>query len=188
MCGSCQRCLQACPTDAFPAPYVLDARRCISYLTIEHKGWIAREIRSKMGNWIFGCDICQEVCPFQRFASEECEALFCADHIDRAAPPLLDILSLTENEFKSRYKETVLWRLGLPRLLRNACIAAGNWGNGAAILPLERLLRHDWAIVRGHAAWALWRIMEKDSRPLLKELWVDEMDEKVRDELQFLLT
>ena len=188
MCGSCQRCLQACPTDAFPAPYVLDARRCISYLTIEHKGWVARELRPRMGNWIFGCDICQEVCPFQRFAPDECEPVFCATDIDRVAPNLLDILLLTELEFAARYRGTALWRIGLPRLLRNACIAAGNWGNEAAITPLEQLLRHELSIVRGHAAWALWRILDSAARPILREYERCEMDEDAREELRALLS
>lgn len=187
MCGSCQRCLQACPTDAFPAPYVLDSRRCISYLTIEYKGWVARELRPKMGNWIFGCDICQEVCPFQRFAPDECEPVFCAADIERAAPQLLALFTLTEAKFAARYRQTALWRIGLPRLLRNACIAAGNWGDEAAIAPLERLLRHETAIVRGHAAWGLWRILGSVAWPILRQYERGETDEGAREEVRALL-
>ena len=187
MCGSCQRCLDACPTDAFPESYVLDARLCISYLTIEHKGWIARDLRPKMGNWIFGCDICQEVCPFQRFTTCEVDLLMQADHIDRAAPPLLKILKLTSEEFASLYRETVLWRLGYPRLLRNACIAAGNWGNELAVEPLRNLLHSEWAIVRGHAAWALHQILGEHSLSILKNTQKNESDAKVNSELRYLL-
>ncbi|MCY3835052.1 MAG: tRNA epoxyqueuosine(34) reductase QueG [Anaerolineaceae bacterium] len=186
MCGSCQRCLQACPTQAFPEPYVLDARLCISYLTIEHKGWLPRELREKMGNWIFGCDVCQEVCPFQRFASSEAETVFQAEMLDRAAPRLLDLLSLSEEEFRSRYQGTVLWRLGYPRLLRNAIIAAGNWGDHLALTPLERLLDSDWPIVRGHAAWALVRILGENVHSLLRRRLANEGDGEVRREIRQL--
>ena len=187
MCGSCQRCIDACPTNAFPEPYVLDSQLCISYLTIEHRGWIARELRPKMGNWIFGCDICQEVCPFQRFATNEVETFFVADHINRVAPLLLKILNLRSEEFKPLYQETVLWRLEYPRLLRNACIAAGNWGNELAIEPLQNLLKSEWAIVRGHAAWALHQIMGVHSHSILRNAQNNERDEDVCSELRFLL-
>ncbi len=187
MCGSCQRCLQACPTSAFPEPFVLDARRCISYLTIEKKGWIARDLRPKIGNWIFGCDICQEICPFQRFAPRECEPLFCAEDINRMAPPLLDLLSLDEQRFAIRFRRTALWRLGLPRLLRNSCVAAGNWGHLAAIPLLEKLLGHDSDMVRGHAAWAIQHILGDEGRDLLLEHWRNEHEERVCEELAALL-
>ena len=187
MCGSCRRCLDACPTDAFPAPYVLDARRCISYLTIEHRGWIDRELRSAMGNWIFGCDICQDICPFQRFAAAECAPFFDAENLERAAPPLLSLLALTESDFAQRYRRSALWRLGLPLLLRNACIAVGNWGAEEAIPHLRPLLEHEMAVVRGTAAWALWKIQGGAARAILRKMAARETDETARAEYRALL-
>lgn len=171
-CGSCQRCLTACPTHAFPEPYVLDARRCISYLTIELKGWIPRDLRPLMGNWIYGCDICQDVCPFNRFAQPTDEMAFYpeawrldsgAEHTtphfwDAAAPPLLDILQMDEAEFARRFAHTPVKRIRRERLLRNACVAAGNWGSATAVPALISLLPDPSPLLRGHAAWALWQI------------------------------
>lgn len=155
MCGSCARCLSACPTDAFPQPYVLDARRCISYWTIEHRGSIDAALRSRFGNWVFGCDICNEVCPFQRFAPLADEPAFAPESLERAAPPLTDLLALDEAGFAARYRGTAVWRLGRERLLRNACVAAGNWGSAEAVPALERLLQADSPLLAEHAAWAL---------------------------------
>lgn len=158
MCGSCTRCLTACPTNAFPAPHVLDARRCISYLTIEHKGNIPLELRPQMGNWVFGCDVCQDVCPWQRFAEPTREAAFKPLSPDRAAPRLTDLLALNDNMFAARFDSTPLARIKRERLVRNACVAAGNWGGDEAAPSLKRLLKDDSALVRDHAAWALTRI------------------------------
>lgn len=158
MCGVCQRCLSACPTDAFPQPHVLDARRCISYHTIENKGWIDPHLRGAFGNWVFGCDICQEVCPFQRFAPPAAEVAFCPADWDRVAPPLADLLSLDEVQFAERYHGTPIYRIKRARLARNACVAAGNSGDSDLIPLLERLLDDPSAIVRGHALWALGRL------------------------------
>jgi epoxyqueuosine reductase len=159
MCGSCTRCLTACPTDAFPRPYVLDARRCISYLTIEHKGEIDPDLRPLMGNWVYGCDICQDVCPWQRFALPATEPAFYPDNlIDRAAPPLLDLLQLDTGTFRQRYKGTPVERIRRHRLVRNAIIAAANWGDPAVIPALTRLTDDDHPLVRHHAAWALSQI------------------------------
>lgn len=160
-CGRCTRCLSACPTQAFPEPYVLDARRCISYLTIELKGWIPPELRPLMGNWVYGCDVCQTVCPFNRFAAEEpaaVEPAFHAANWEAAVPPLLSLLTLTAAEFDQRFAHSPIKRIKWGRLLRNACVAAGNWGQEAAVPALCQLLHHSEAIVRGHAAWALGRI------------------------------
>lgn len=155
MCGSCTRCLQACPTNAFPQPHVLDARRCISYLTIEHKGSIDEELRSLMGNWIFGCDVCQDVCPFQRFAEPTNELLFHPSDVDRAAPSLLDLLELDDEGFHTRFFRSPVYRIKRERLVRNACIAAGNWGDRRAVPLLEKLLNDESPLVREHAKWAL---------------------------------
>lgn len=158
MCGSCVRCQVACPTDAFPQPYVLDARRCISYLTIEHRGWIERDLRPLMGNWVMGCDVCQTVCPWNRFAIQTQETAFYPPDLNRVAPPLLDLLALDEETFATRYGDSPLSRLKRERLVRNACIAAGNWRDPAAIPVLCHLLHDASALVRGHAAWALGRV------------------------------
>ncbi|MBZ0302614.1 MAG: tRNA epoxyqueuosine(34) reductase QueG, partial [Anaerolineae bacterium] len=121
LCGTCTRCLNACPTDAFPQPHVLDARRCISYWTIEHKGWIDRDLRPLFGNWVFGCDVCQVVCPFQRFAPETQESAFIPPDLDRAAPRLVDLLALDDTAFRARYQGSPILRIKRERLVRNAC-------------------------------------------------------------------
>ncbi len=156
-CGRCTRCLTACPTQAFPAPRLLDARRCISYLTIEHRGVIPEELRPLLGNWVYGCDVCQEVCPFNRFAVEAAERAFLPASIDRAAPPLVDLLALTEETFIQRFAGSPILRIGRDRLVRNACVAAGNWRGAEAAPLLQRLLSDESALVREHAAWALAR-------------------------------
>ncbi|MCC6805060.1 MAG: tRNA epoxyqueuosine(34) reductase QueG [Anaerolineae bacterium] len=181
MCGTCTRCLAACPTDAFPRPHVLDARRCISYLTIEHKGWIDRNLRPLMGNWVFGCDVCQDVCPFQRFAPETRESIFEPSDADRAAPPLLDLLALDDARFMARFAGSPVERIRRDRLVRNACIAAGNWGDAAAIPLLEGLLNDASPLVRGHAAWALGWIGE--SARALKQRYDREADAEARAEI-----
>jgi epoxyqueuosine reductase len=187
MCGTCTRCLAACPTDAFPKPHVLDARRCISYLTIEHNGWIDRELRPLMGNWIFGCDICQDVCPFQRFAPTTQEQGFYTRDIDRAAPHLLDLLTLDDAQFKAAYSGSPIYRIGRERLVRNACVAAGNWRDETAVPSLETLLEDRSPLVRGHAAWALGRIVGDKSRRLLTRQIGREDDSDVRAEIKAAL-
>jgi epoxyqueuosine reductase len=187
MCGSCTRCLAACPTDAFPEPFVLDARRCISYHTIENQGWINRELRPDFGNWIFGCDICQDVCPFQRFAEETDEVAFLPLELDRVAPKLTDILMSNEASFRAMFRRTPVERVKRERIVRNACIAAGNWRGEQAIPHLIQLLYDASALVRGHAAWALWRTMELDSSKLLSDLHRREDDARVRGEVEALL-
>jgi epoxyqueuosine reductase len=196
MCGSCTRCLNACPTNAFPQPHVLDARRCISYLTIEYKGWIPRELRPLMGNWVFGCDVCQDVCPFQRFSPTH------TDHqipiqidVDRSAPSIIDLLSLNPEVFKERFYATSIYRIKRERLVRNACIAAGNWGHEDAIEPLARLLDDASSLVRGHAAWALGEIRrtakaqssQREIQSKLKLLDERETDSEVKAEIALAL-
>jgi len=164
-CGNCTRCLTACPTHAFPQPGVLDARRCISYLTIELKGSIPVELRPHMGNWLFGCDICQDVCPYVRRFSTPTRSIlgqaFMPFDWDRAAPKLLDVLQLTPTAFRERYKTSPLVRTKRRGLLRNACVAAGNWGNAEA-LPVLRARMDDGdeePLIREHAAWAVQQIV-----------------------------
>lgn len=193
LCGSCTRCLVACPTNAFPRPYVLDARRCISYLTIEHKGWIDRELRPLMGNWVYGCDVCQDVCPWQRFTLATNEAAFIpvdgdkAQVADRVAPSLIDLLQLDEARFQQQFTGSAITRIKRDRLVRNACIAAGNWGDESAAPHLIHLLNDPSPLVRGHAAWGLHRIMGNDAYLHLSRLRDQEADAEVLAELDRLL-
>lgn len=182
-CGRCTRCLTACPTNAFPEPYVLDARRCISYLTIELKGWVPREFRPLMGNWIYGCDICQDVCPFNRFADDWGEYVFRAERWETAVPRLLDLLALTEEAFDARYANSPIKRIKWARFMRNVCIAAGNWGDPRLVEPLVHLLSASNPLVRGHAAWALGRIEDTTAKQYLKEKLPQETDAQVQEEI-----
>lgn len=182
-CGSCTRCLVACPTAAFSQPYVLDARRCISYLTIELKGWIPRELRPLMDNWVYGCDVCQEVCPFNRFARPTGEPTFYPVAPDVAAPPLLDLLALDDEAFAQRFARSPIKRIKRARLVRNACVTAGNWGSPAAVPALLPLLADASPLVRGHAAWALHRIGGGDAAEGLHSALAVESDDDVRREL-----
>lgn len=187
-CGTCRRCLDACPTGALVAPYVLDARRCISYLTIELKGPIPRELRSLMGNRIYGCDVCQVVCPWQRFAQLTKERSLQTDGIDRAAPVLLDLMGMSEGAFQQRYKNSPIFRIGRGRLLRNVAVALGNWGDERAVPALVRALADVEALVRGHAAWALGRIGGQVGQDALGTGLQREFDSYVRREMQMAVS
>lgn len=158
-CGACARCLDACPTGAFAAPYVLDARRCISYLTIELKGAIPDELRPSMGNWVFGCDVCQDVCPYvRRFSAPTPWREFHPPSVARAAPRLLDALAWAPDDFNRLFKGSAVRRAKWRGFMRNACVAAGNWGDAAAAPALKRLAEGGDALVAEHARWALDRI------------------------------
>lgn len=160
-CGRCTRCINACPTNAFPAPGVLDARRCISYLTIEQKGSIPLDLRPLMRNWVFGCDDCQDVCPYVRqFSKSASEAAFYPLDINRAAPKLLDLLQLDRSAFNQRYGATPLARAKWRGLMRNVCVAAGNWGDPSALPILQHLLYDADELIREHAGWAIARVRE----------------------------
>lgn len=176
MCGTCTRCLHACPTDAFPQPHVLDARRCISYHTIENKGVIDRALRAAFGNWIFGCDVCQEVCPFQRFAAPTAERDFYPPDVDRAAPLLSEVLMLDDDAFRARFAGSPLVRIKRERLVRNACIAAGNSHDETLIPHLIQLLYDPSALIRAHAAWGLYQLMGTAASRLLTDLYDRERD------------
>lgn len=156
-CGTCTRCIDLCPTRAIVAPYVVDSRKCIAYLTIEHRGAIPRELRPLMGNLIFGCDICQDVCPWNKFAQVAPEAAFQpAGGLD--APALVELLALTREEFNRRFRGSPVRRAKRAGFLRNVCIALGNSGDRTAIPALSRALADDEPLVRAHAAWALGRL------------------------------
>ncbi|MEO1644331.1 MAG: tRNA epoxyqueuosine(34) reductase QueG, partial [Chloroflexota bacterium] len=187
MCGRCQRCLLACPTDAFPEPYVLDARRCISYHTIENKGWIDRDLRSQFGNWVYGCDVCQEVCPFQRFSPQTNERVFYPADADAVAPHLGTLLSLTDETFAEMYADSPIKRIKRKRLMRNACIAAGNSGDRQFIPYLIQLSYDYEPIIRGHTAWALWQIMRRGALRQLQDLYDREDNAEVRAEIEAIV-
>jgi len=156
-CGTCTRCLDACPTDAFVAPYQLDARRCISYLTIELRGPIDDSLRPLMDDWIFGCDICQEVCPWNRKAPPGREEKLQAN-VTALALDLIELLSLDDAGFRERFRHTPIWRTKRSGLLRNAAIALGNIGDANALPVLERAANDIESIVREAASWAMERI------------------------------
>ncbi len=157
-CGNCTRCLTACPTDALVEPYLLDSNLCISYLTIELKGEIPPHLRPKLGNRIFGCDICQEVCPYnRRFAIPTDDPAFRAP-LNRMAPPLLDLMALDDEAFRERFRGSPIKRTKRRGLLRNVAVALRNWGNPAAIPALEKASRDAEPLIRVHAEWALARI------------------------------
>jgi len=153
-CGSCRRCLDVCPTNAFPAPYQLDPRRCISYLTIEHKGHIALEFRKAMGNRIFGCDDCLAVCPWNKFAVAGRETKLAARQAARS-PPLAELLALDDAGFRARFAGTPVKRTGRDRVVRNALIAAGNSGDASLLPIVEHRLQDPSPLVRAMAVWAL---------------------------------
>ena len=157
-CGSCTACLAACPTDAFPAPFQLDARRCISYLTIEHKGPIPEEFREAMGNRIYGCDDCLAVCPWNRFADAARANRAFLPRAELVAPSLADLLALDDSSFRKVFAGSPIKRIGRNRMVRNAAIAAGNSGLPELIPVLERLTNDEDAVVAEAARWALGKL------------------------------
>ena len=158
LCGTCDRCQRACPTAAFPAPYRLDARRCISYLTIEHRGPIPSELRAAIGNRIYGCDDCLAVCPWNRFAQAAATNRAFAPRAELAAPELADLLTLDDAAFRQVFAGSPIKRIGRDRMVRNALVAAGNGGDPALAAVVRRLLDDPVPEVRGAAVWALARI------------------------------
>jgi epoxyqueuosine reductase len=161
-CGSCRACLDACPTDAFPAPYRLDARRCISYLTIENKGPIPHEFRRAIGNRIYGCDDCLAACPWNKFAKAASEAKLIA-RADLDEPHLADLLSLDDPGFRTLFSGSPVKRIGRDRFLRNVLIAAGNSGDPGLAEPCLALLDDPSPLVRGAAVWALSRLLAEEA-------------------------
>ena len=179
-CGSCTRCLDICPTDAFPAPYRLDARRCISYLTIEHKGQIPAEYRAAMGNRIFGCDDCLAVCPWNKYAARAAEAKF---HGPADMPPLAHLLTLDDAAFRKMFAGGPVRRAGHVRFLRNVLVAAGNSGDAGLVPAINALLLHDSPLIRGMAVWALRCLLDEKGYRALRATHVPhEGDETVLGE------
>jgi len=159
-CGSCQACLDICPTHAFPAPYRLDARRCLSYLTIEHKGPIPQEFRKAMGNRIYGCDDCLAVCPWNKFAARTSEYAF-LPRAELTAPRLADLAQLDDAGFRALFAGSPIKRTGRDRFVRNVLVALGNSGDVGAIPTIERLLDDASPLVRGAAVWALAELSDR---------------------------
>jgi epoxyqueuosine reductase len=207
-CGSCEICLHACPTQALPNPYELDNTRCISFLTIELRGSIPLELRPLMGNLIFGCDICQEVCPVNKVAEKRLglrddkgQPLITLQNIQRkgafqphqeflprasvgSAPELIPLLSLTEEQFRERFRRSPIKRAKRRGLLRNVCVALGNIGDAQAVPALIGALHDEEALVRGHAAWALGKFGSEEAIAALQGAAKIENDREVSKEIQ----
>jgi epoxyqueuosine reductase len=182
-CGQCDLCLKACPTGAFTGPYLLDARRCISYLTIELKGFIPRHLRSLIGNHIFGCDICQEVCPYNIKAGSTGEP----SYLPRRgfyAPELIGLLSISREEFRRRFHGSPILRAKRRGFLRNVAVALGNNAGPEAVPALTRALNDEEPLVRGHVAWALGRIGTSEALAALRQRLLSEDNPEVKSEIQ----
>lgn len=181
-CGTCTACLDACPTQAFPAPYVLDARRCISYLNIELREAAPQELRPGMGDWVFGCDVCQDVCPWNHRAPVTDEPAF--QPLAATNPlPLAELFDLDEQAFRARFRDTPLWRPRRRGLLRNAAMVLGNQRDFAARSALVHGLHDVEPMVRGACAWALGQLGDSAARAALCERQAVEADESVRAEI-----
>ncbi len=184
-CGRCTSCLDACPTGALVEPYTLHVPRCISFLTIELRGPIPRELRPLMGNWVFGCDLCQEVCPYTGAARPVVDPDFRPERIEHCFPALTWLLRMTEEEFREVYRGRAVLRAKRSGLARNAAVALGNVGRPDDLAVLEEVLtRHDVPLVRGHAAWAMARIDAAAADPALRRALVSESDPYVRGEIR----
>ena len=182
-CGNCVKCIDDCPTGAIVAPYVIDNEKCISYLTIELRGVIPRKLRTLMGDWIFGCDICQDVCPVNKKASQGNLDAF-HQRPGFSTPDLVEILNMDQAEFSTKYKDSPIKRAKLVGLKRNACVALGNNGDPNAITALSTALKTTENVVRIHAAWALGMIGGKNSLEVLEEALLSEEDQDTIDEIQ----
>ncbi len=185
-CGTCRACLDACPTDAFPQPYVLDASRCISYLTIELRDAIPTELRIGMGDWVFGCDVCQEVCPWNNHAPLSRETAF-EPQAENNAIDLVQLFELDDSAFRGRFRHTPLWRPRRRGLLRNAAIALGNRPTAAALTALQKGLQDEEPLVRGASAWALGQYSESIAREALQRRRKIETDTDVLQEIDAAL-
>jgi len=186
-CGSCRRCIDVCPTNAFPAPYQLDARRCISYLTIEHKGHIPRAYRRAIANRVFGCDDCLAVCPWNKFAAAARETRFAARQ-ETDNPPLGELLALDDTQFRTRFAGTPIKRTGRDRFMRNVLIAVGNSGNQRYVGAIINLLEDQSPLVRAMAVWALSQIAERNLVKREAGIWLPlETDDVVMSEWRYAL-
>lgn len=180
-CGSCADCIDVCPTKAIVAPYVLDSRRCISYLTIELKGVIPVEFRRALGNRIYGCDDCQIVCPWNSYAVKTDEETF---HERDGVRRLIDLIRLDDEGFRRRFRKSPIKRVKRRGLLRNVAVALGNSGNLDSVPPLIEVLRDQEPLIRAHAVWALGRLLKEKAPAILEENLADESDEMVLAEIR----
>jgi epoxyqueuosine reductase len=188
-CGRCAICLDRCPTGAIVAPYTIDTPRCLSFQTIEQRGAIPRELRSYLGDWVFGCDVCQEVCPYTRAALPELDSAFLPRTVDNAYPSLPRLLAMNEDEFRATYRGTPVVRAKRRGIARNAAVALGNIGTEDDVPALAgALASHDEPLVRGHAAWALGRIDGARARDALDRFRTGEADPTVRAEIETALS
>jgi epoxyqueuosine reductase len=187
-CGSCRACLDACPTHAFVDAYTLDARRCISYLTIELKGAMPRELRAAIGTWVFGCDVCQEVCPFNRSSRPRPLDPGLAEKPALDVIELVGLLELTSSVYRRLVRKRAIGRVNRVQLQRNAAVALGNTRSASAVEPLTRALSGNVSpLVRGHVAWALGRIGGSEARRILNDALALESDAGVREEIALAL-
>jgi epoxyqueuosine reductase len=185
-CGTCNRCIEACPTRAIVQPYVVDARLCISYLTIELRGPIDRELRPLIGPRIYGCDDCQDVCPWNRFAKKSEESAFFPRE-PLASMELADILHMSREEFLAAARGSAIRRARYAGVLRNVAVALGNSGDRRALATLVGVLDHTEPLVRGHSAWALGNLGFPEARHSLAEQMAREKDDNVREEIRWAL-
>ncbi len=181
-CGTCTACLDACPTEALVEPYLLDASRCISYLTIEHRGAIPRELRSGMGDWLFGCDICQDVCPWNHGVPKSSETTF-SPRKDSNPQDLMQLFELDDAEFRNRFRHTPLWRPHRRGLLRNAAVVLGNQRCEESLPALARGLTDIEPLVRSAAAWALGQLQSPSAIKQLQRQRTIEKDPNVQQEI-----
>jgi epoxyqueuosine reductase len=188
LCGSCNRCIQACPTGCILPNRTINANRCISYLTIEEKQALPYDLRSKIGNWVFGCDVCQQVCPWNlRFASPAEEPRFCSLS-GGPTRPILEDLGLTPHDFNQVFKTSPIKRTKRRGYLRNVSIAIGNAGIPEGVPALKHLLFDAEPLIRSHAAWALGQIGDFHANQALQQALRSETDSNVRIDIQFALT
>lgn len=186
-CGTCTACLDACPTGAFPRPYVLDATRCISYLTIELRASIPRDLRGGIGDWLFGCDICQEVCPWNRESPESPEPSF-RPRSNQDLVNLAQLFELDDEAFRARFRRTPLWRTKRRGILRNAAIVLGNQQSDDSVAALSIGLQDTEPLIRGACAWALGQNGGDAAESALVQRIEDEDDPQVRDEIESSLS
>ena len=182
-CGTCRSCIDICPTQAIVAPYILDSRRCISYLTIELKGVIPVEFRKAMGNHIYGCDDCQIVCPWNSFAVKTDEESFRARD---GSFQLIELMCLNDEDFRKRFKKSPVKRTKRRGLLRNVAVALGNSGNLSAVGPLIDALSDHEPLIRAHVVWALGELLGKKALPQLNKILTNEEEDIVKDEINLV--
>jgi epoxyqueuosine reductase len=187
-CGRCTICLDRCPTGAIVAPYTIETPKCLSFQTIEQRGAIPRQLRPLLGDWVFGCDVCQEVCPYTGAASPDADEELLPRRLENAYPSLQWLLTMTEQEFRETYRGTPVLRAKRRGLARNAAVALGNVGSDVDVPALTTALEtHDEPLVRGHAAWALGRLGGRGARAALERRRTADADQTVRAEIDAAL-